>query len=112
MRIRKIFLQLLGLLWAATARGAADVGICYTRNNARDANRRTVKDNLRKVLVAAQSVRRHDSSLPLCLFTDLDARRIVCRGRVYSDTSCPTASLRSCLAPVAYERERLCQGIR
>ena len=72
MRIRKMFLQLLGLLWAATAQDTADIGICYTRNNARDANRHTVKDNLRKVLVAAQSVRRHDSSLPLCLFTDLD----------------------------------------
>ena len=41
--------------WAAAARtagGHGDVGICYTRNNARDANRHTVKDNLRKVLVA------------------------------------------------------------
>ena len=72
MRIRKMFLQLLGLLWAATAQDTADIGICYTRNNARDANRHTVKDNLRKVLVAAQSVRRHDSSYLLCLFTDLD----------------------------------------
>ena len=66
-----MFLRLLGLLGAATAQDN-DIGICYTRNNARDANRHTVKDNLRKVLVAAQSVRRHDASLPLCLFTDLD----------------------------------------
>jgi hypothetical protein len=66
-----MFLQLLGLLWC-TAAQEPDIGICYTRNNARDANRHTVKDNLRKVLVAAQSVRRHDASLPLCLFTDLD----------------------------------------
>ena len=58
MRIRKMFLQLLGLLRAATAQDAADIGICYTRNNARDANRHTVKANLRKVLVAAQRVRR------------------------------------------------------
>ena len=72
MRIRKMFLRLFGLLGAATAQDTADIGICYTRNNARDANRHTVKDNLRKVLVAAQSVRRHDASLPLCLFTDLD----------------------------------------
>ena len=71
LRIRNMFLRLLGLLGAATAQDN-DIGICYTRNNARDANRHTVKDNLRKVLVAAQSVRRHDASLPLCLFTDLD----------------------------------------
>ena len=64
--------QLLGLLLLCSTAAQEEIGICYTRNNARDANRHTVKDNLRKVLVAAQSVRRHDASLPLCLFTDLD----------------------------------------
>jgi hypothetical protein len=63
--------RLLGLLLTATAQDA-EIGVCYTRNNARDANRVTVKDNLRKVLVAASSIRRHDATLPLCLFTDLD----------------------------------------